>query len=288
VAGSALLLIPGWWRWAGYGVIVASYSVLYAVSLPAAANAGNQLLPNIGFAAAVSAELGLLVYGLAWLASLAVQLENLTYQLAQMAVVQERLRIARDVHDLLGLGLSAIALKADLVDRLIVSDQDRADAEIGELVRICATARAEIQLVTGDSQRLSLASELAVARQILASAGIEVRATITGEEYLAAADDVLAPVLREAVTNILRHSSAKTCVIDAAACAGAVRLRIRNDGVTGPAPTPQGSAPGRSGRGLINLEVRLAAAGGQFISESADGWFDLSAELPTPITLPTR
>jgi two-component system, NarL family, sensor histidine kinase DesK len=288
VAGSALLLIPGWWRWAGYGLIVASYSVLYALSLPAAANAGHQLLPNIGYAAADSAELGLLVYGLAWLASLAVQLEEVTHQLAQMAVVQERLRIARDVHDLLGLGLSAIALKADLVDRLIASDQDRADAEIGELVRICATARAEIQLVTGDGQRLSLAAELAVARQILASAGIEVRATITGEEYLATGDDVLAPVLREAVTNILRHSSARSCVIEAVASAAAVRLRIMNDGVTGPAPAPQGTGPGQSGRGLINLAARLAAAGGRFTSGSADGSFDLCAELPARVTLPTR
>jgi two-component system, NarL family, sensor histidine kinase DesK len=282
VAGSVLLLLPGWWRWAGYAAVVTSYSLLYALDLPAAASPGGQLLPNIVFAVGLSAELGLLFYGLAWLASLALQLDGLTGQLARMAVVQERLRIARDLHDLLGLGLSAIALKADLVNRLIGSDRDRADAEIGELARICAATRAEIRGVTGDGQRLSLADELVAARQILLAAGIEVRVTITGEQQFAAANDVLAPVLREAVTNVLRHSAAKTCLIQAAGSAGGVSLQVVNDGVTTPPPARQASAANKPGRGLINLAARLEAAGGRFTSGLADGQFHVSAELAAP------
>ena len=64
-------------------------------------------------------------------------------------MVQERLRIARDVHDLLGLGLSAIALKSDLIGRLIGRDDAQAAAEMGEMSRICASSRADIRLVTG-------------------------------------------------------------------------------------------------------------------------------------------
>ena len=281
-AGSILLLVPGRGRWAGYAAVVVSFAVLYAVELPAAANVGRGLLASVVYLVAVSAELGLLVYGLAWLAGLALQLQALNSQLARMAVVQERLRIARDVHDLLGLGLSAMALKADLVGRLIGRDDAWADAEIADLSRICAAVRAEVRLVTSDGQRLSLAAELAVARQILASAGIAVRATITEEQRLAAADDVLAPVLREAVTNILRHSSASACLIEATACAGVLTLRVANDGVTPPPPAAQAGAGDRTGRGLANLAARVQSAGGRFASGCADGQFHVMAELPGP------
>jgi two-component system, NarL family, sensor histidine kinase DesK len=110
------------------------------------------------------------------LAGLARELEGLRDRLARMAAVRERLRVARDVHDLLGLGLSAIALKSDLIAALIGRDDSRAAAEIEEMSRICAAVRADARLVTGDGRRLSLVAELAAAEQILTSAGIEVRA----------------------------------------------------------------------------------------------------------------
>lgn len=282
LAGSILLLVPGRWRWGGFAAVVASYSVLYAVLLPPAANAGTRLVPNILYVAALTAAVGLMLYGLAWLAGQAAQLEALNGQLAQMAVVQERLRIARDVHDLLGLGLSAIALKSDLITRLIGRDDIRAVAEIGELGRICAAARAEIRRVTGAGQRLSLAAEVSAARQILASAGVEVRADIAAEALSGPADDVLGPVLREAVTNILRHSAAKNCTIQATRGDGLLRLSISNDGVTGPLPAARPTSADPGGRGLANLTARLRAAGGRLASGYADGQFRLTAELPAP------
>jgi two-component system sensor histidine kinase DesK len=279
LAASVLLLVPGRWRWAVFGAVVASYSVLYAVVLPSAANAGNQLAANIVYLAALTAGVGLMLYGLAWLAGLAVQLEALNGELAQMALVQERLRIARDVHDLLGLGLSAIALKTDLIARLIGRDDARAAAEIAEMNRICASARAEIRLVTREGQRLSLAAELAAARQILSSAGVEVRADLVAGPLPATADDVLAPVLREAVTNILRHSAATTCTIEATASGGLLRLQVTNDGAAAP---PAASAHDSAGRGLANLQARVQAAGGSLTSDYADGQFRLTAALPQP------
>ena len=175
------------------------------------------------------AALGLLVYGLTRLAQLAVQLENLRGELARKAVAVERLRVARDTHDLLGLGLSAIAMKADLIGKLIDRGDARAGAEIAELARICATARADVRLVTGEARDLPLDAELAAARDVLTSAGIDVRMRVSADPPPEAAA-VLVPVIREAVTNILKHSGASYCVLEMTADARLLHLSISNDG----------------------------------------------------------
>ncbi len=98
---------------------------------------------------------------------------------------------------------------------------------------------------------------------------------------------MLAPVLREAVTNILRHSAATACTIEATTADGPLRLRVSNDGV------PDGTAVGGdragqpavgdgTGSGLGNLAARVRAAGGRLTVSRAGGWFDLSAEIPLP------
>lgn len=268
-AGSALLLMPGRWRWAGYAAVLAGWSALFMVvplvSLP------RPGLSDLGYVTALNAGIGLMVYGLSQLAGTARQLAVVRGELARMAVVRERLRVARDVHDLLGLGLSAIALKADLIGALAGRDGARAAAEIQEMGRICAQARADIRLVTEGSRQLPLDAELAAARDILASAGVNVRAA-AWPPPAAAAGGVLAPVLREAVTNVLRHSAATTCTVEVTAGDGALRLRIANDGVTG--------QPTASGSGLANLTGRVRAVGGSLAASQADGWFTLSAEIP--------
>ena len=213
------------------------------------------------YEAAAIADVGLLVYALSRLAGMARELEAMHGELAQMAAVRERLRVARDVHDLLGLGLSAIALKTDLIGKLIGRDNVRAAAEIGELGRICAAARADIRLVTGDGQKLSLAAELAAAGQILASAGVQVHASMPAGPLPATADGVLAVVLREAVTNILRHSAATSCTIEAATSDGAVRMKVSNDGVAGQAGPTRRRRQRRRGRGQRPGEPHRPGAG---------------------------
>ena len=274
LGGSILLLMPGRRGWGGYAVVVASYPVLNAVlGLHGNTVSGAQLIPLTIFYAAITAEIGLMVYGLSRLAGLAGELEGLRDRLARMAAVRERLRVSRDVHDLLGLGLSAVALKADLVSALIGRDDARAAAEIEEMNRICAGVRADARLVTSDGRRLCLAAELDAATQILASAGIRVRADIPGGPLPAVADDVLAPVLREAVTNILRHAAATTCLIELTADDAALRLHVSNDGVS--------SAGGNGqGLGLVNLDTRVRAAGGRLTIRPADDRFGLTVELP--------
>ena len=284
-AGSFLLLVPGRWRWAGYTAVVVSWSALYA-TVPQAGQPPQQGWADVLYLTAAIAGVGLMVYGLSWLTDTARQLEMLRGELARMAVLQERLRVARDVHDLLGLGLSAIALKADLIGRLIGRDDARAEAEIAEMSRICAHARADIRLVTEASRHLLLDAELAAAREILASAGVNVRGVIGAGPRPAAADAVLAPVLREAVTNILRHSAATACTIEATTADGALRLHVSNDGVpdhTAAGDHPDWLAAGDgTGSGLANLTGRVRAAGGRLTISRAGDRFDLTAEIPLP------
>lgn len=213
---------------------------------------------------------------LPWLAH---EMERLRGDLARMAAVQERVRVARDVHDLLGLGLSAIALKADLTGALIGRDDTRAAAEIQELGRICATARADVRRVTGEGARLALADEIVTARQLLAASGLGVRADAPPGPVPAVADEVLAPVLREAVANVLRHSCATVCTIELAADQCKMQLRVSNDGVP---QEPAAHHNGSRGHGLANLDARVRAVGGQLTSNIADGRFELIAEIPLP------
>jgi two-component system sensor histidine kinase DesK len=294
LAGSVLLLVPGRRRWAGYAAVVASWSVLYCwLPLRGSGITRSQRVPETFLYAAVAAAIGLLVYGLSRLAGAARQLEELRGELARTAVARERLRAARDIHDLLGLGLSAIALKSDLITRLIGRDNPRAATEIGEMERACAAAQAEIRRVTDGVQRLWLADELATAGQVLADAGIKVT-TVTGEEPLPErADTALAAVLREAVTNILRHSAATHCKIEITDHQGMLRLQVSNDGTGGgpwtstmtspPAACGHAAMPsaGNGGSGLANLTVRLQAAGGRLTTRNASPTFDLIAEIPS-------
>jgi two-component system sensor histidine kinase DesK len=283
LAGSALLLVPAAFGRVAFAAVIASVPVLWAVKLPPTVTTLEETLGGMLFVTLESAALGLLVYGLTRLAQLAVQLENLRGELARKAVAGERLRVARDTHDLLGLGLSAIAMKADLIGKLIGRDDARAGEEIADLARICATARADVRLVAGEARDLPLDAELAAARDVLASAGIDVRMRVSADPSPEAAA-VLVPVIREAVTNILKHSTASYCVLELAADARLLRLSVSNDGSTGTGSTGTGSGPlatdGRTGNGLRNLAARLEAGGGHQTATREDGTFSLAVELP--------
>ncbi|MEU8345349.1 histidine kinase [Spirillospora sp. NPDC048832] len=210
---------------------------------------------------------GLVVWGLVRLAQLADELREAAAGLARAAVVQERLRAARDLHDLLGHSLAAVQLKAEIARRLLASDPDRARTEFDDLVRIAEHARRDMVMVTGAAGRLELEPELESARSVLAAAGIEVRIVREGTPP-PGAEGVLSTVLREAVTNILRHSAARTCEI----VVGADRLVVVNDGRPDEVTPP--------GAGIGNLATRLAEAGGRLEARpAAGGRFRLAARL---------
>jgi Histidine kinase len=128
-------------------------------------------------------------------------------ELARIAVSEERLRIARDLHDLLGHSLSLIALKAELSRRLISTDTERAGREIAELEAVARQSLSDVRGAVAGYRQPDLASELAAARQLLTAAGIACRiAAPQGLDLPAGVDAVLAWTVREGVTNVVRHS----------------------------------------------------------------------------------
>ncbi|MGI5128035.1 sensor histidine kinase [Pseudonocardia sp. CA-107938] len=271
VAGSALLLLPGRWGWpifTGIQVAIAVHSLVLPV-LDAA---------DIVYSLLMTLTSGLVVYGLSRMAGLAAELDGTRRDIARLTVVRERLRVAQDTHDLLGLGLSTVALKSDLAGRLIGRDDARAAEEIAALLRVAAQARADVLAVTADARHISLQAALDAAAEALAAAHTitEVRGAELVDLLPDDVDALLATVLREAVTNVLRHSTAQRCEIALAVADGTARLRVVNDGVA-PAGAPSAE---RGGNGLANLAARAAAAGGRVSTRSAGGRFELSVRVP--------
>ncbi|NUP79179.1 MAG: hypothetical protein HOV96_16710, partial [Nonomuraea sp.] len=196
------------------------------------------------------------------------RLRGLRRQVARSAVVAERLRVARDVHDLLGGTLSAITLKAELALRAIDRDPGQAALLLEEVRPLAARGLADVRAITSGVPRLSLDAEIESARSLLGSAGVEALVTAAGDS------DVLAVVVREAVTNVVRHSAARRCVITVETGARTVRLRVVNDGV------PPDAARG-TGSGLASLTARVESAGGTFTAgDRGDGTFALVAAVP--------
>jgi signal transduction histidine kinase len=246
------------------------------VSMGALAWSFSQSIPVIINSTVSSLVTGLVVYGLVRLAQLVDELQAAGDRLARAAVVQERLRTARDLHDLLGHSLAAILLKCELARRLVDADPPRAQAELDDVVGIAERARADMHAVTGGEVEMSLRAELESARSVLTAADVEVGVEVglepVSDALPGSLDTVLSVVLREAVTNILRHSTARHCRIAVSRAPGCLRLTVDNDGVRAADRPP--------GAGLGNLITRLAVLDGTLaIHSGEDGWFRLRAEL---------
>ncbi|GLF95624.1 sensor histidine kinase [Streptomyces yaizuensis] len=228
---------------------------------------------------------GLIVYGLSRLANLVVEVQGAQQALARLAVGQERLRFARDLHDLLGYSLSAITLKSELARRLVHCEADRALVELENILEISRQALADVRTVARGYRDMSLATEAVSARAVLEAGGIHATVEIRGQLPEGETSTIMATVLREAVTNLLRHSKAEHCRIESwTTPAGRLVLTIANDGVEKAGPGAAGVPSGRDGSGLHNLQFRLAAIGGRLSSGIDDkGWFVLTAEAPIAV-----
>lgn len=222
-------------------------------------------------------SLVLSLYAASRLGELAGRLNAVRDRLAVMAVLYERLRLSRDIHDLLGLGLSTITLKAELAARLVDTDPCRARQELTELVALTARSLAQVRTVTGeDEQVLALDDEATEAQAALVAAGAEVKLDLDDAPLPPELDTTLAVLLRESVTNILRHATPARCTIKTTATDGVLQLQVDNDGVLD-------ETRKRAGSGLANLAARAQAAGGVLTAgPDANGTFVLRAELPLP------
>ena len=188
-------------------------------------------------------------------------------ELARMAVADERLRIARDLHDLLGHSLSLITLKAELAGRVIGADPDRAATEIADLETVARRSLGEVRAAVTSYRQPSLAAEIAAARQMLSAAGMDCQVDAPASIDLPPdADALLAWTVREGATNVVRHSGARAVTITVTIASDEAVAEIADDGV-GPAwetaPGPGDQVRGEHGSGLTGLTERARLAGGQ-------------------------
>jgi signal transduction histidine kinase len=272
LAGSALLVLPPVAAWPVFAAVAA------AVGVVEARLDGGAL--DIAYLTLVTAVTGLIVYGLSRLRSLVGALHRTRSELAELAVTEERLRFARDLHDLLGYSLSAITLKTELTHRLVVKQPERAHAELGEILDISRQALTDVRAVASSYRDLSLDDEIASARSVLAAADVAVRIQVDVDavDLPPPVATTLATVLREGITNLLRHSKAEYCEVTLGARAGVVTIDIVNDGAR-PAAAQDLSSAG--GNGIRNLTSRVEALDGRLTAEvTADDEHRLHAEIP--------
>ncbi|MEU9763791.1 histidine kinase [Streptomyces sp. NPDC047987] len=274
-AGSLLLLLPPRVAWPAYGVVGLS------MSLPPLID--GYPLRELFYLTLSTLLTGLVVFGLSRLSALVHALHDTRLELSRMAVTQERLRFARDLHDLLGYSLSAITLKSELIHRLVPTNPRRAMGEVSELLEISRQSLADVRAVASGLRAMSLKQELGSAQSLLEAADVRVETDIRFGAIDQQVDTVLAAVLREAVTNLLRHTRATTCRMEAVQEGDRVRLSMTNDGVD---PAYRDVSP-HSGSGLGNLAARLRAVSGTLsIERLPDRSFHLVAEAPARLLRP--
>lgn len=201
---------------------------------------------------------------------------------AELAVKDERLRFAADLHDIQGHHLQVIALKSELAARLAEIDPARAVAEMKEVQRLSTDALRDTRAVVQGYRRTTLDDEIANATRVLAAADIDARmalepAAVAGATDLATSTrHLLGLVMREATTNVLRHSRARHAEVDYRVVGGFARLRVSNDGAD---EHPAGTA----GTGLRTLTERLRAAGGELTWDHDGDRFVVAASLPANV-----
>ena len=265
VAGFTGLVIGGaplWgWEFANFGVypavLMASLIpwhqarvalVGWVVVLAAAGLLGGLWMPVL--IAALSLGVGLGLAG--WMESSRIRhmLERSQTRVEVLTVTAERARISRDLHDILGHSLTAITIKSSLAARLADTDPGAARDEMWAVETIARQALADVRATVSGLTEIRLATEIASARSVLLAAGVHARTPVALPTLPDGVSELFGYVVREAVTNVVRHAEATTCVIDVDEHC----VEVRDNGV--------GLGNDRLGNGLKGLRERVAAVGG--------------------------
>jgi two-component system sensor histidine kinase DesK len=191
-------------------------------------------------------------------------------EVVRLAAENERSRIARDLHDLLGHSLTTITVKAALANRLTAIDPARAAIEIAEVEELTRRTLADVRGAVSGYRDVSLGNELATAREVLRAAGIAARLPGAIDNVEATQSQLFAWVVREGVTNVVRHSRAQTCEVRL----GERFVEIVDDGI--------GIGGDSAGNGLTGLRERVESVGGSLsagILTDRRGW-RLRVEVP--------
>jgi two-component system sensor histidine kinase DesK len=228
----------------------------------------------------VTATFGFLFVSVGNTRRLVAELRRAQREVARLAADEERLRISRDLHDLLGHSLSLIVLKSELAGRLAEQGSARTLGEIRDVETVARKALVEVREAVGGYRRRGLAEELDNARAALETAGMRVTVTTSGTPLPDHLEDMFGWAVREGATNVVRHARATHCRIAITYSGGSATLEVSDDG-TGP-PAGRGRASSASGgSGLAGLAERVTAAGGRVTAGPGPaGGFRLRAVVP--------
>lgn len=222
--------------------------------------------------------IGFAMTGVGQLVRTTVELRQARATVAHLAANEERLRLARDLHDLLGHSLSLITLKSELAGRMLPGRPDQAAQQVADIEQVSRQALVDVREAVTGYRRPRLAAELAGVRVALTAAGVS--AQLPAEPDLTAvpeeSESALAWALREAVTNVVRHSGARRCAVEVVRRqtldGPTLELSVEDDGSGG-----SGEGPGN---GLTGLTERLEKAGGTLEAGRVKRGFRLVARVP--------
>ncbi|MEU6378169.1 sensor histidine kinase [Streptomyces sp. NPDC046909] len=228
--------------------------------------------------------LGFAMMGVKQLVRTTVELRKARATVAQLAANEERLRLARDLHDLLGHSLSLITLKSELAGRMLPAHPDKAAQQVADIEQVSRQALVDVRAAVSGYRRARLSAELAGAQVALNAA--DVTAEVPAEPDLTGVPEetetALAWALREAVTNVVRHSGATRCTIELlhrqTLDGPFLELSVEDNGSGG-----SGKAPGN---GLTGLTERLEKAGGTLEAGRTKHGFRLVARAPVDASAP--
>jgi two-component system sensor histidine kinase DesK len=261
--------LPRRWVWPA---VVASAGVCAAVLVV-------DYSPGLLFLPVICLLTGFAMQGTGHLIELNRELQEAREELARSAVADERMRFARDLHDLLGHLLSLIALKSELARRLAVVDPQRAQQEMTDVEEAARRALAEVRDAVSGYRQVSCAQALAEARAALTGAGIVVRLPDVVPTLPGTVDAALGWVVREATTNVLRHSGAARVSVELTEDGVRAVLAVTDDGTGTPARVTV--LGGSSGSGLAGLRERVTVLGGELeAGPVAGGGYRLRAAVP--------
>jgi two-component system sensor histidine kinase DesK len=235
--------------------------IVGSLALSAVEDWGSQLGLAFGIMAASVA-----IFGMRMVMRRNIELLRAEQENAGLAIENERTRFARDLHDILGHSLTVITVKAELAQRLLDVDLDRARAELADLERLSRDALADVRRAVEGYRELTLPGELARARAALTAAEIEAHLPNSADDVPSDLRELFAWTVREGVTNVIRHSGARVCEVRLSpGCA-----EVRDDG-----RGPSGPAGASGGSGLNGLRERAAAAGATVVTRALEPGFSL-------------
>ncbi len=187
------------------------------------------------------------------------QLKDANQRIAELVKLEERQRIARDLHDTLGQKLSLIGLKSDLAHKLVSTNPERARAEIKDVQHTARTALQEVRMLVSEMRGTRLEDELERIKQILLAAQIEFK--LQGDPALQGVslltENVLSMCLKEAVNNVVKHSGATECAVGFRQSDTVVVMEVRDNGASRPERLNF-----RQGHGLQGMKERLEFVNG--------------------------